>query len=123
MADLPDACRDALARHLRPELFRALCDGSRLALLAELATSAGPLNVSAASACCGVHVSGTSRHLKLLERAGVVRAERRGREVVYELAARELVATLRGLADAIEDCCVSTGCCGDGPAGLAEGDA
>ena len=113
--DLPDACSRALARHLRPELFKALCDPSRLSLLARLATSAEPMNVSAASDCCGVHVSGTSRHLKMLERAGVVSAERRGREVVYELEAKTLVAALRGLADAIEDCCRETGCCGYAP--------
>jgi len=111
---LPDPCAEALARHLRPELFRALCDPSRLSLLVRLASTSEPMNVSAASDCCGVHVSGTSRHLRTLERAGVVTAERRGREVVYRLAAGEIVSALRGVADAIEDCCRRTGCCGDG---------
>jgi DNA-binding transcriptional ArsR family regulator len=109
-------CAEVLHRHLRPSLFKALCDPSRLTLLARLATNAGALNVSEASECCGVHVSGTSRHLKMLERAGVVRAARHGREVRYELNAGELVAALRGLADAIEACCRQRGCCGVSPA-------
>ncbi len=108
---LPDACRTALENHLQPELFKALCDPSRLALIARFATSSEPMNVSQASACCGVHVSGTSRHLKMLERAGVLTAERQGREVFYRLDAKHLVSTLRGLADALEDCCRQPNCC------------
>lgn len=106
---LPAACGEALAAHLRPEVFQALCDPTRLALLARLATADEPLTVTEAAACCGVHVSGTSRHLALLKSAGVVRAERHGREVRYELDCDTLVGALRGLADAIEDC--RAACC------------
>jgi DNA-binding transcriptional ArsR family regulator len=115
VASLAPECVAALERHLKPELFKALCDPSRLALLTRLATSGGSMSVSEASDCCGVHVSGTSRHLKMLERAGALRVERRGREVRYELNASELVAALRGLADAIEDCCRQASCCGVRP--------
>lgn len=104
-----------LEQHLKPALFKALCDPSRLALLSRLATCGGSMSVSEASDCCGVHVSGTSRHLKMLEQAGVLRAERQGREVRYELNAGELVTALRGLADAIEACCEEHACCGAGP--------
>lgn len=107
--EAPERIEDLESR-LDPALFKALCDPNRLALVARLA--GGPLSVSEASECCGVHVSGTSRHLKLLERAGVVRASRRGREVRYALDAPTLVAALRGLADAIEECGRATGCCG-----------
>lgn len=108
---LPEACSEALARHLRPDLFKALCDPSRLLLLAHLAVTPEPLSVSEASGCCGVHLSGTSRHLSMLRQAGVVLAERSGREVRYRLDAGSLVGALRGLADAIEDCCGAQGCC------------
>ncbi len=108
-------CAAALERHLQPSLFKALCDPSRLALLSRLATCGGSLSVSEASDCCGVHVSGTSRHLKMLEQAGVARAQRQGREVRYELNATALVAALRGLANAIEACCDQDGCCGVDP--------
>lgn len=108
---LPENCSAALGRHLRPELFKALCDPNRLALIAHLAVTPEPLSVSEASGCCGVHLSGTSRHLSMLRDAGVVVAERAGREVRYRLDVSSLVATLRGLADAIEDCCGTHGCC------------
>lgn len=106
---LPPACSTALAAHLRPELFQALCDPTRLALLARLATAPEAVTVTEAAGCCGVHLSGTSRHLAILKSAGVVRAERQGREVRYELDCDTLVGALRGLADAIEDCRAS--CC------------
>ena len=106
---LPAACATALAAQLRPEVFAALCDPTRLALVARLATASGPLTVTEAAGCCGVHISGTSRHLALLKSAGIVRAERQGREVRYELDCDALVGTLRGLADAIENC--RAACC------------
>lgn len=108
---IPKACREALDRHLRPEMFKALCDPNRLALVARLATSVEPLTVTDAGGCCGVHVSVASRHLAMLRDAGVVVAEKRGREVVYRLDAREIVGALRGLADAIEECCAQANCC------------
>lgn len=101
---LPDACRAALERYLDPELFKALCDPRRLALLARLAVEAEPMTVSRAADCCGVHLSGVSRHLSILKRAGVVTATKQGREVSYQLDCASLVGTLRGLADAIEAC-------------------
>jgi DNA-binding transcriptional ArsR family regulator len=108
---LADVCRAALARHLRPELFQSLCDPQRLALICRLAVAPAPMTVTEAGNCCDVHISGVSRHLSLLKRAGVVVAQRRGREVAYQLDARPLVDTLRGLADAIEDCCQTNQCC------------
>ena len=104
----------SLDPHLNATLFKALCDPNRLALLSRLA-SCGSMSVSEASDCCGVHVSGTSRHLKMLEQAGVLRATRKGREVRYALSAAELVAALRGFADAIEACCQERACCGVDP--------
>ena len=108
--DFRQFCGPALGDALRPELFKALGDPVRLALVARLAVAEEPLTVTAASSCCGVHLSGISRHLKQLERAGVLCVEKRGREVLYELDRRHLAFALRGLADAIErgaskDCC------------------
>ena len=105
----PEACRTALAEHLRPELFRALCDPSRIAVLGRLATASRPLTVTEISGCCGVHISGVSRHLATLRDAGVIKAAKHGREVRYEIDCERLTTTLRGLADALEDCRAS--CC------------
>lgn len=109
--ELPEACTDALAEHLRPEVFKALADPRRLALLAQLATSPTPITVGEASGCCNVHLSGVSRHLSILKQAGIVSAEKSGREVAYQLNAATLTGVLRGLADAIEQCCTAVGCC------------
>lgn len=102
--NLPTVCADALEEHLEPHLFQALCDPVRLSLVAHLAASGRPLTVTEASQCCGIHFSGVSRHLGLLKRAGVVQAEKHGREMHYELEVSALTATLRGLADALERC-------------------
>ena len=107
--DAPKRNARALRSHLRPEVFRALADPTRLTLVARLAAAPGPLTVTEVAACCGVHLSGVSRHLAVLRGAGVVEAERSGREVRYRLDHRALVAALRGLADALEGCCGS--CC------------
>lgn len=107
----PNACTAALQKHLDPELFKALGDSNRLALIARLAGAAGPVTVSDAADCCGVHLSGVSRHLSQLRQAGVVDADKRGREVVYRLNTTKLVKALRSLADAIEECCEQSNCC------------
>ncbi len=111
-ANLPDCCSDALEKRLNPDLFKALCDPQRLTLLAQLATSTEPMTVSEASNCCNVHLSGVSRHLNVLRQAGIVDAQKHGREVRYQLNGQLLVTTLRGLADALEECCTAVGCCG-----------
>ncbi|HVR30052.1 MAG TPA: metalloregulator ArsR/SmtB family transcription factor [Thermoanaerobaculia bacterium] len=100
----PDDRRTALAEHLRPELFRALCDSNRLTLVARLATASRPLTVTEASTCCGVHLSGVSRHLSMLRDAGVLKATKQGREVRYELDCDALAGALRELADALDAC-------------------
>ncbi|MHC4813861.1 MAG: ArsR/SmtB family transcription factor [Planctomycetota bacterium] len=101
---LPAACKKALKRHLQPDVFRALGDPSRIALVARLAAAGKPVGVSALSECCGVHLSGVSRHLATLRDAGLIAAERRGREVLYRLEIERVTSTLRGLADALDDC-------------------
>ena len=103
-SDLPASCVEALDEQLEPELFQALCDPVRVSLVAQLAASGRALTVTEASQCCGIHLSGVSRHLALLKRAGVVRAEKRGREVHYRLEVGALASSLRGVADALEAC-------------------
>jgi DNA-binding transcriptional ArsR family regulator len=107
-----------VARQWSPEVYRALGDPNRLALLVRLATAVRPLTVTELADCCGVHISGVSRHLSLLRGAGLVRSQRAGREVRYDLDLEAFTARLRGLADAVEACrnaCRNTdpACCGD----------
>jgi ArsR family transcriptional regulator len=96
--------------HLPPEFFQALAEPTRLGVLTRLAVARGPLTVSEVADCCGVHLSGVSRHLKILRQAGVVQATKRGREVLYSLDCEALAASLRKLADALDAC--HAVCCG-----------
>jgi len=94
---------------LEPQLFRALSDPNRLTLLSQLAASPVPRNVSELDSCCSVDLSVVSRHLAVLRDAGVVSAEKRGRQVFYSVCCEPLADLLRGVAEALE-CCAANGC-------------
>ena len=107
---------EVLEDRLRPELFKALGDASRLQVLARLISAPEPQTVSEIADCCGVHLSGVSRHLATLRDASIVRSEKIGREVRYELDCEQLTSALRDLADAVDacrlQCCPpATDCC------------
>ena len=112
MQNQPDPNQDpafsALGIQLRPELFKALGDATRLEVLGRLICAPGPQTVSEIADCCGVHLSGVSRHLAILRDAGVVQARKSGREVIYELDSAGLTGTLRSLADVIDACRASS---------------
>ena len=99
----------AIQSWLRPDVFKALADETRLAALARIAMAGRPLTVSEIQDCCGVHLSGVSRHLRQLRQAGLIQAEKNGREVRYRLQADDVVALFRGLADRLESC--GKNCC------------
>lgn len=99
------SCCPDLEGLLDPAVFRALGDPNRVALIARLSRNARPTTVTEAADCCPVDLSVVSRHLAVLRQAGVVRAEKQGREVRYTMS-RNLAATLRALADALDTCCL-----------------
>lgn len=106
---------------LDPELFKALCDATRVKLLGCLIKCGKPCNVSEIAACCDVDLSVVSRHLQLLERSGIVTADKVGRVVSYSVRYTHVCTALRNLAAAIEECqpgkaCTSDACesCCDG---------
>ncbi len=98
-------CCPSLGELLAPKLFKALGDPTRVGILARLAESCGPCTVSRLAEGLPVDFSVVSRHLGVLRDAGVVDAERRGKEVHYQVRYQSLVSGLRQLADAIEACC------------------
>ena len=99
-----DCCKlIPLLKHL--DLFKALCDPSRMAVFSCLARCAEPQSVSEIASCCTVDISVVSRHLALLKQAGILGLEKRGRCVFYSIRYGELAASLRACADAIEACC------------------
>lgn len=104
---MSSCCTPSLDTLLDPEFFKALGDPTRLALVCRLAMAQDALPVSETAECCGVHLSGVSRHLAQLKRAGVVTSERRGKQILYRLNVSAVAGTLRRVADALE----SSTCC------------
>ena len=104
------ACCRQLGDLLDPRLFKALCDPNRLALLVQLSRCGSSCTVSQAAECCPINISVVSRHLAMLRDAGILHAQKRGKEVHYSVRYPELSATLRAIADAIEACCPPEGC-------------
>src|SRR5688572_3314128 len=79
-------------------VFFALGDRTRLALVRRLGS--GPLSATALSERAPVSRQAITKHLRVLERAGLVAHERHGREVLYALEAKRL-ADARAFLDAI----------------------
>lgn len=69
-------------------VFRALADPTRRAMLEELAGR--PRNVGELAAPFDISLAGASKHIQVLERAGLVRREVRGRVHTCRLEARPL---------------------------------
>jgi ArsR family transcriptional regulator len=99
-----------LANWLTPGFFRALADPNRVALLLHLAQGGKEQTVSDVSCCCPIDLSVVSRHLGVLRDAGILAAQKRGREVYYSVRVDELTTLLRNLADALEACCPEGTC-------------
>jgi ArsR family transcriptional regulator len=95
-------------------LFKALGEPNRFTIFNQIcstsATGCKQTNVNEIKeSCCDVDLSVVSRHLSVLKDAGVLSAEKKGKEVLYSLNGPELAALLRKLADEIEES--STACC------------
>jgi ArsR family transcriptional regulator len=89
---------------LDAELFKALSDPTRLKLLACLTKCGRACSVTEIADCCSVDFSVVSRHLAILDRAGIVESKKEGRIVYYSVLYRQLAQILHGLANAIEAC-------------------
>jgi len=103
-------CCRALDQNLDPGLFKALGDPNRLAILVRLAGFGEPATVSQIACCYPLDISVVSRHLRALRDAGVLDAEKRGKEVFYTVKYEALSARLRAIADAIDACCPPASC-------------
>jgi len=70
-------------------VFAALGDKTRLRLVARLCDD-GPMSIARLTAGAGVTRQGITKHLRVLERAGLVRSTRRGRERRWRLEQKRL---------------------------------
>lgn len=85
--DAPDAA----------EVFAALGDRHRLGILQDLGMR--PASATALAADAPVTRQAVVKHLRVLERAGLVTARRRGREVVYDVRRDGLQTPVQWLDD------------------------
>jgi ArsR family transcriptional regulator, arsenate/arsenite/antimonite-responsive transcriptional repressor len=90
---------------LDARLFKALSDTTRVKILACLVKCGKACSVTEIAECCSVDFSVVSRHLAILDRAGILESKKNGRTVYYSVLYGQLSQVLRGLADAIEACC------------------
>jgi ArsR family transcriptional regulator len=98
---MPEQLRPIACAHF----LKALADPDRLRIV-ECLTS-GPKNVSQISARLREELANVSHHLKVLRRAGLVRAQKQGKYVVYSLHPNIFRAGRRGR----EADCLDLGCC------------
>jgi len=98
---------------LDSDLFRALGEPARIELV-RLLIARGPSDLGALAGELPQDASVISRHLAVLHRAGVVRRDKRGRHVHFELDGPALVARLdeivREMRKAVPFCCPGGAC-------------
>ena len=98
------SCADVLDS----ELFKALCEPIRIEIV-RLLIAKGRSDLSTIAATLPQDVSVISRHLGQLHRTGLVRREKVGRHVLFELDGPALVARLEAilaqLRRAVPFCC------------------
>ena len=82
-------------------VFAALGDATRLQLVVRLCDG-GPLSIIKLTEGSTVTRQAVSKHLRALERAGLVRSGRAGRERIWELQPKRL-ADVRSYLDRISD--------------------
>lgn len=100
----PSSSDSAVSDLFSPRLFKALCDPTRIKLISELIEARAPRSVSQIAERCPVDISVVSRHLAQLKDAGILEAEKRGREVYYSIH-DGVGRRLRAVADLLDACC------------------
>jgi DNA-binding transcriptional ArsR family regulator len=80
------------------QLFAALGDETRLGLVARLCAG-GPLSITELTFGSGVTRQGITKHLRVMERSGLARSTRRGRENVWKVDLRGMEEAQRYLGE------------------------
>ena len=78
-------------------VFTALGDETRLAIVSRICGE-GPLSIAELTAGTGMSRQAVSKHLGVLQRAGVAEGRRRGREHIWRIRGESLDAANRYLA-------------------------
>jgi DNA-binding transcriptional ArsR family regulator len=104
------SCCTGLQGLLSPRLFKALADPKRIELLVRLAEERDACTVGQVAEGSGIDLSVVSRHLAVLREAGIIRCEKRGKQVWCVVQTGAITKLLRDLADALEACCPDGWC-------------
>ena len=70
-------------------MFAALGDATRLRLVGRLCDD-GPMSITELSAGFPITRQGVTKHLRVMEKAGLVRSAPRGREIVWQLQQKRI---------------------------------
>lgn len=92
----PSSPADAPPLSAAAPVFAALGDPRRLHLLARLGGE-GPLSISRLSEGAGISRQAVTKHLQVLEEAGLTTSLRRGREQLWQIEATRLAEARRSL--------------------------
>ncbi|MFH0881745.1 MAG: metalloregulator ArsR/SmtB family transcription factor [bacterium] len=98
-----DICCPGLEDLFDSQFFKALSDPNRIAILAELARKGRPCTVTELSECCPRDLSVVSRHLTALRDAGVVKSERKGKQVYYWVRVIDVADRMRGIVASLTE--------------------
>jgi DNA-binding transcriptional ArsR family regulator len=109
-----EAASSGLVAVLDSPFLRALTEPARLDLLRVLLLL-GPANIGTLAEHLPQYRSDISRHLKMLEQAGIVQGEKQGRERVYALDGPGFIGTLERILEQARRLAAS--CCPPPPAG------
>ena len=106
-------CCPGIEEKFDPRFFKALGDPNRLAILVQLARCMRPCTVTELSDCCPVDFSVVSRHLVILRDAGIVEAERKGKQVYYSARLLDVAKKMSEIAASLTQAASvrSGGCC------------
>lgn len=86
---------------LHANICSAISDPRRIMLLYAMAEE--PRNVSSLAEAVGISQPAASRHLKVLNQRGLVKAHRKGASVIYRLTDERLIQALDLLRDVLYD--------------------
>jgi len=86
----------AAQRHLRAPVFAALGDATRLSLVAKLCTGQ-PHSISQLTKGSRLTRQAITKHLRVLERVGIVHSVHKGRESLFEFDPKSIEETRKYL--------------------------
>lgn len=95
--------------NINNDFVKALTEPARLEIL-RLLTEHGPMDVKSMAGYMPQDRSVISRHLAMMEKAGILKASKEGRHVIYAIDGQGLLRSAEQLVETIRKC-VALGCC------------